>query len=271
MAVLVGKCQDFVQQHLACAHPSATFPNSHLLEPPASLGAWAPAQQRCVLDELRSAVQKEDWAWNYAERITKIHMQAQWSASRERCAMLQTMASTSKASRVLEIGSFCGAAALALAEALPTGGEVLCLELDEYVVNFARRFQARSRSGHKVRQMVGPALASLQQLAEAVAAGKQQPFDLVVVDADKECMKQYFDQLWSTPGMLSDDAVVCVDLTPFKGQLPLRYLKYGFPYQYEAESGQKAIDALRSSVIASPRFVAHQFGQMLVVQENRCM
>jgi caffeoyl-CoA O-methyltransferase len=222
-----------------------------------------------MLDELRTAVQEEDWARNYAESITKIHMQAQWSASPDRCAMLQMLATTSRARRVLEIGSFCGAAALALAEALPADGEVLSLELDEYVVNFAKRFQARSPSGHKVKHMVGPAASSLRELAEASVAGKCQPFDLVVVDADKECMRQYFDQLWSTPGMLSEDAVVCVDLTPFKGQPPLRYLKYGFPYQYEAESGQKAIDALRASVAASPRLAAYEFGQMLVVQQMR--
>jgi predicted O-methyltransferase YrrM len=261
MAVLVGLASG--------ASPAATFPNSHLLEPRASLGAWAPPQQQCMLDELRKAVQEEDWARNYAESVTKIHMQAQWSASPQRCAMLQMMASASKAGRVLEIGSFCGAAALALAEALPAGGEVLALELDEYVVNFAKRFQARSPSGHKVKHMVGPAAASLQELADAAAAGKCKPFDFVVVDADKEFMKQYFDQLWNTPGMLSEDAVVCVDLTPFKGQPPLRYLKYGFPYQYEAESGQKTIDALRASVVASERFAAYEFGQMLVVQEKR--
>mmetsp|Transcript_13384 Transcript_13384/g.36173 ORF Transcript_13384/g.36173 Transcript_13384/m.36173 type:complete len:264 (-) Transcript_13384:172-963(-) len=251
------------------ASPAATFPNSHLLEPRASLGAWAPPQQPRALDELRRAVREEDWARNYAESVTKIQMQAEWSASPERCAMLQAMASASRAERVLEIGSFCGAAALALAEALPAGGEVLALELDEYVVSFAKRFHARSPSGHKVKHMVGPAVASLQELADAVAAGKCEPFDFVVVDADKECMKQYFDQLWNTPGMLSKDAVVCVDLTPFKGQPPLRYLKYGFPYQYEAESGQKAIDALRASIAASSRFAAYEFGQLLVVQESR--
>jgi len=252
------------------ASPMATFPNCQLLEHRPSLGAWAPPQQQqYMLDELRKAVREEDWARNYAESITKIHMQPQWSASPERCAQLQMMASASQAVRVLEIGSFCGAAALALAEALPAGGEVLALELDEYVVNFAKRFQARSAHGRKVKHMVGPAVASLKVLADAVAAGKCQPFDFVVVDADKECMKQYFDQLWSTPGMLSKDAVVCVDLTPFKGQPPLRYLKYGFPYQYEAESGQKAIDAVRACVAASPRFTAYEFGQMLVVQEKR--
>jgi len=261
MAVLVGLASG--------ASPAATFPNSHLLEPRASLGAWAPPQQRCMLDELRKAVQEEDWARNYAESITKIHMQAQWSAGPERCAMLQMLATTSKAMRVLEIGSFCGAAALALAEALPAGGEVLSLELDEYVVDFAKRFQVRSPSGHKVKHMVGPAASSLQELAEASVAGKCRPFDLVVVDADKECMMQYFDQLWSTPGMLGEDAVVCVDLIPFKGQPPLRYLKYGFPYRYEAESGQKAIDALRASVAASPRLAAYEFGQMLVVRRAR--
>jgi predicted O-methyltransferase YrrM len=247
------------------ATPAATFPNSHL-QRQTTPGTWAPPQQQCALDELRKAVQAEDWAGNYAESITKIHMQAEWSAGPERCAMLQAIAATSRASRVLEVGSFCGAAALALAEALPEGAEVLSLELDEYAVDLGKRFQARSPAGHKIKHMVGPADASLKELAETAGDGK--PFDLVVLDADKERMELYFDLLWSTPGLLSEFAVVCVDLTPFKGQPPLRYQKYGFPYLEEG-SGQKAIDALRARLAASPEVAAYEFGQMMVVQRRR--
>ncbi|CAK0814719.1 unnamed protein product, partial [Prorocentrum cordatum] len=229
-------------------------------------GAWAPPQQQSAPDELRKAVAAEDWARNYTESIRGIRMQADWSAGPERCAMLQAIAATSRARRVLEVGSFCGAAALALAEALPEGGEVLSLELDEYAVDFAKRFQTRSPFGHKIKHMVGPAETSLKELAEKAVDGK--PFDLVVLDADKERMEMYLDLLRNTPGMLSEDSVVCIDLTPFKGQPPLRYQKYGFPYLEEG-SGQKAIDALRARMAAEPDVAAYEFGQMMVVQRRR--
>jgi len=231
--------------------------------------AWAPATEQRALDQLRQAVKDEDWAGNFAESLTKIHMQAEWSASPERCSMLQALVATSRAKRVLEVGSFCGVGSLSLAEAIPHDGEVICLELDDYVVNLGKRFQVRSPAGNKIKHMVDPASISLESLAGQARDGRGKPFDLAVVDADKACMQQYFQLLFSTPGMLSEDAVVCVDMTPFKGQPPLRYLKYGFPYRYEAESGQKEIDALRASVSASPELVSYEFGGMLVVQKRQ--
>lgn len=255
---------------------TASFPNSHLLLPTAIGGAapspaWAPAESQSALAALRRAVTDEDWAGNYSEGLTKIHMRAEWSASLERCSLLQTLASAPGVCRVMEIGSFCGVGALALAEALPGNGEVLALELDPFVVNFGRRFQQRSPSGHKIRHMQGAALSSLRQLAQQVQMGQCKPFDLVVVDADKENMGQYFQLLWDTPGLLSDDALVCVDLTPFKGQPPLRYVKYGFPYRYEADSGQKQIDALRAHVAASTAFSSYEFCGLLAVQRARAL
>jgi caffeoyl-CoA O-methyltransferase len=250
--------------------PASTFPNAHLFKrsvtPPAQ---WVPPQAICPMDELRRAVKDEDWAENHAASLTKIHMQAEWCATPERCTMLETLVSTSGARTVLEIGSFCGVGTLALAQSLPEDGQVLAIELDEFVVNFGKRFVAASNTGHKITNVVGPALESLKDLAAKARAGKMQPFDMVVVDADKACMEEYFRMLWSSPGLLADNAVVCVDLTPYKGQPPLRYLKYGFPYQYEAESGQKEIDSLRSFVAKSPELAGHEFGGMLTVQMKR--
>eukprot|EP00972_Heterocapsa_arctica_P111611 16427028-Heterocapsa_arctica.AAC.1 len=108
-------------------------------------------------------------------------------------------------------------------------------------------------------------MESLQKLAQQVREGALAPFDFAIVDADKAGMRGYLDLLWDS-GLVSEHAVVCVDLTPFKGQPPLRYVKYGFPYTWEASSGQKEIDELRAHVVASSRFVSHEAGQILVVQ-----
>lgn len=108
----------------------------------------------------------------------------------------------------------------------------------------------------------------LEELAMDAAAGRSCSFDLVLIDADKEGMHGYFDLLMGSPGLLTDGALVCVDLTPFKGQPPLRYVKYGFPHRWEVNSGQDQIDALRKVVSQSTEFDSHEFGGLLVVQRR---
>jgi len=259
------------------AHAAATFPNSHLLAPvvparaPGSNGyaPWAAPKRASVLDELREAVCDEDWARHYCDGVTPIHMRPEWSASEDRCSALQWLVSSSQARRILEIGSFCGVGTLALAEAAPPNGEVVALELCPFVVDFGKRFQIRSPASQKIKHVVGAAKDSIGQLASDATSGHMKPFDVVVVDADKECMKDYFQLLWETPGLLSEGAVVCVDMTPFKGQPPLRFLKFGFPYQCETNSGQREIDALRAFVKDSPQFTSHEFGNLLIVQKQQ--
>jgi predicted O-methyltransferase YrrM len=243
-----------------------------LLRPAAPAAAhsatWSAPRAASPLAELRAAVLEEDWERNYQEGLTKIHMRAEWSASLDRCSTLQWLAKVNDARQALEIGSFCGVGALALAEGLPADGEVQLLELDPFVVQFGRRFQMKSLNGSKIKRSVGPALPALEGLAGKAKEGLVKPFDLVIVDADKEGMQQYFDLLWSSPGLLSDGAVVCVDMTPFKGQPPTRYLKYGFPHRWQSSSGQTEIEALRAAVRESPDLVAHEFGGLLVVQRR---
>eukprot|EP00425_Heterocapsa_triquetra_P004083 CAMPEP_0195064416 /NCGR_PEP_ID=MMETSP0448-20130528/10469_1 /TAXON_ID=66468 /ORGANISM="Heterocapsa triquestra, Strain CCMP 448" /LENGTH=271 /DNA_ID=CAMNT_0040095423 /DNA_START=73 /DNA_END=888 /DNA_ORIENTATION=- len=252
------------------AHPATTFPNAHLLAPsvvPTAQAKWSAPQTGSPLHELQQAVKDEDWTRDYEEGLTSIGMRADWSATPERCNFLGAVAASSKARRVLEIGSFCGVAALSLAESLPEDAQVHAFEIDPFVVKFGERFRAKSSAGRKITTHVGPAMASLERMADQSRSSKLQPFDFVVIDADKQGMRGYFDLLWKTPGLLSEHAVVCVDLTPFKGQPPLRYVKYGFPYTWEASSGQKQIDELRTHVAATSQFVSHEVGQLLVVHE----
>jgi len=247
------------------AHPVSTFPNSHLLLPPSPTSYSKPLIPVKAIEQLRQAVREENWERHYETRTTSICMQAEWSANADRCGQLQFIASRMQARRVLEIGSFCGVGALAMAEVLPEDGQVQVLELDAFVVQFGQQYQKRSPAGHKIKHMVGPAKESLDKLASEAEEGKLPAFEMVVIDADKEGMRDYFDKLWYTPGLLAENAVVCIDLTPFKGQTPTRYEKFGFPYRWQAESGIEAIEAMKAYVQESAEFAAHEIGNLLVV------
>lgn len=106
----------------------------------------------------------------------------------------------SKAKRVLEIGTFTGYSALCMAEQLPADGQLITLDIDPETSKIAKGFWKESAHGHKIRQIVAPALETLKTL--------QDPFDFIFIDADKENYPQYFDsalQLLSAGGMIALD------------------------------------------------------------------
>lgn len=261
------------------AQPTATFPNSHLKFPGkqavgkdgGGVTAWSAPEpmpsNASVLEQLREAVAAEDWARAFAESKTKIEAEAKWSATSERCAALQCLLTLHKAVNVLEIGSFCGVAALAMAEAIPHEGKVVALELDPYFVDFGARFRLRSQAGSKIETKVGPAVESLKDLVAEVVDGDRTPFDFIVIDGDKSSMAEYL-KLAQSQYFLSASPVVCMDVTPFKGQAPTRFKKFGAEDQWKTSSGEEEIAALRKTVDALPDFVSHDFGGLLVLQRR---
>ncbi len=89
------------------------------------------------------------------------------------------------AKRVLEIGTFTGYSALAMAEGLPEGGTVVTCDIDPKATAIARSFWARSPHGSKIVLKLAPALDTIATLAE--------PIDLVFIDADKQNYVRYWD------------------------------------------------------------------------------
>lgn len=120
--------------------------------------------------------------------------------------LLQTLAASIGAKRVLEVGTFTGFSALMMAAALPDDGELVTLELSADHAAFARSFFERSPDGHKVRLIEGPALDSLRTL--------EGPFDLVFIDADKGGYLDYYE---AALPMLSERGVIAVDNVLWSG------------------------------------------------------
>lgn len=114
--------------------------------------------------------------------------------------LLMILARSIGAKRILEVGTLGGYSTIWLARALPQGGRLISLEIDEKHVEVARANVADAGLSEVVEIREGPALEILPEL-EVERAG---PFDLFFIDADKPSNPEYFE--WavrlSRPGSL---------------------------------------------------------------------
>jgi predicted O-methyltransferase YrrM len=117
----------------------------------------------------------------------------------------------------LEIGTFTGYSALAVALALPAEGRVTCCDVSEEYTAVARRAWAGAGVAAKIDLHLAPARATLDRLR---AEGRRGSFDFAFIDADKENYDHYYEAsldlvrkggliaidnvLWS--GAVADDA-----------------------------------------------------------------
>ena len=114
----------------------------------------------------------------------------------EQGKFLQLLVQLTGATKVLEIGVLGGYSGTWIARALPEGGKLIGLELEQKHADFARKQWKRMGLADRIEVRVGPALDSLPQLAD------EAPFDLVFIDADKGNYPAYLDFAiqYSRPG-----------------------------------------------------------------------
>ena len=123
-------------------------------------------------------------------------------------AFLKVMARAVGAKRVLEIGTFTGYSALAMAEALPDDGTVLTCEIDPDAATVARRHWEQSPQGNKIHVRVGPALETLTAL--------HGPFDLIFIDADKANYVHYYRRALD---LVAPAGVILIDNVLWSGRV----------------------------------------------------
>lgn len=112
------------------------------------------------------------------------------------------------AERTLEIGTFTGYSALAVAFALPPHGRVTACELSEEYAAVARRWWAEAGVTERIEIHVGPAVETLNRMLEDGLAGR---FDFAFIDADKEGYVDYWEsclRLVRPGGLIAVDNVL---------------------------------------------------------------
>lgn len=118
-------------------------------------------------------------------RMASGHMQGQ--LLKMFCQMMQPQ-------RVLEIGTFSGYSALAMASGMPEGSQLYTFEINDEQEDFTRPWIEGSPWADRIEMIIGDVTELLPQLVERVRGEQgKQIFDLVFMDANKRDYCTYYD------------------------------------------------------------------------------
>jgi len=131
----------------------------------------------------------------------------------EQAQFMQFLIRMLHAKKVLELGTFTGYSALAMALALPDDGRVMTCDINTEWADTAQTYWQEAEQTHKIDLRLGQALDTLQALLDA---GEAHTFDFIFIDADKTNYVDYYELALQ---LLSPNGVIAIDNTLWKGAL----------------------------------------------------
>ena len=136
----------------------------------------------------------------------------------------------------VEVGTFTGYSAIAMAAGLSKDGSIISLEVDPHHAQVARGNIAEAGLESHISVIEGPALRSLEEL--------QGPFDLVFIDADKVTYDAYYEAVLPK---LARHGLIVVDNTLQGGGV--------LASEKDPHEGARALRAFNDKVVNDPRVV----------------
>ena len=106
---------------------------------------------------------------------------------------------------IVEVGTYTGYSALAMAGALPGDGRLIACDISREWTNIGLPFWEQAGVRDKIDLRIAPALDTLDQLLEQGLAGK---VDLVFIDADKTSYVNYYDRAYQ---LLRPNGLILID------------------------------------------------------------
>ncbi|WFE26745.1 O-methyltransferase [Solwaraspora sp. WMMD791] len=124
-----------------------------------------------------------------AETATNLPENAQMQVAPEQAALMTMLARLVGARQAVEVGTFTGLSALAIARGLAADGQLICLDVSEEFTSVARRYWQRAGVDDRIELRIGPAADSLRALPT------EPHLDLAFIDADKISYPVYWAEL----------------------------------------------------------------------------
>ena len=124
------------------------------------------------------------------ERTAKMP-NANMQIGRDQAAFFSMLVRFGGVRRALEVGTFTGYSALAVALALPEGGKLVACDVSREWTDIGRESWREAGVEGKIELRIGPASESLDQL---LAEGAADSFDFAFIDADKGAYPGYYEQ-----------------------------------------------------------------------------
>jgi len=153
-----------------------------------------------------TAVQKEIISYN--NNLGNIK---RMQISISQCHFLHLIIKISNIKKILEIGTFTGLSGLTMALSLPINGELVTLDKNTERNRIASNFFKKARQENKIKAIIGPALESISNFKK-----KEQKFDLVFIDADKENYKNYYNESLE---LIERNGLIVVDNVLWHGEV----------------------------------------------------
>jgi predicted O-methyltransferase YrrM len=119
---------------------------------------------------------------------------------------LQLLVQAIGARRCLEIGTYTGYSALAVALALPEDGRLICCDISEEWTAVGKPFWKKAGVEQRIDLRIGPALETLK--------GLKGPFDFVFIDADKPNYLKYYEGCLP---LVRKNGIIAIDNTLWSG------------------------------------------------------
>lgn len=123
----------------------------------------------------------------------------------EQAQFMQLLLKLINAKRVLELGTFTGYSALAMALALPDDGELITCDINKEWTANAPSFWQQAGQDKKIQLRLAPAADTLQQLLNE---GYRHRFDFIFIDADKTNYLHYYEQALQ---LVSPNGLIAID------------------------------------------------------------
>ena len=164
----------------------------------------------------------ENYISNHSLELTKIQEEIisynnslgdikRMQISISQCHFLHLIIKISNIKKILEIGTFIGLSALNMALSLPSDGELITLDKNEERNKIASSFFKKAKQENKIKSIIGSAMESISNLKK-----KEQKFDLVFIDADKENYKNYYNQ---SLDLIEKNGLIIVDNVLWHGEV----------------------------------------------------
>ena len=153
-----------------------------------------------------TAIQKEIISYNNSLGDIK-----RMQISISQCHFLHLIIKISNIKKILEIGTFTGLSGLTMSLSLPSDGELITLDKNEERNKIASSFFKKAKQENKIKAIIGLALESISNLKK-----KEQKFDLVFIDADKENYKNYYNQ---SLDLIEKNGLIIVDNVLWHGEV----------------------------------------------------
>lgn len=136
------------------------------------------------------------------------HPMSNMQIAPEQAQFMALLVQLINARKTLEVGSFLGYSALAIALALPPDGRIIACDVSPEYGAIARQNWEAAGVADKIDLRIAPALETLEAL---LVEGQAETFDFAFIDADKSLYEEYYERslkLLRRGGLMAIDNVL---------------------------------------------------------------